>query len=89
MTPTTSTYGLTLTHGQAEHLLRLVSIAELALAEHYRTGWLPGGPGDAALMTRYVDAMRGAPSLEQPARAGRVGPKGGLSGPKPGARRVG
>jgi hypothetical protein len=68
MTPTTGTYGLTLTAAQAEHLLRLVSIAELALAEHYRTGWLPGGSGDATLMTRYVEAMRGAPSLETPMR---------------------
>ena len=68
MTPTTGTYGLTLTRPQAEHLLRLVSVAELALAEHQRTGWLPGGLGDAALMRRYVEATRGAPSLEQPMR---------------------
>jgi hypothetical protein len=68
MTPTTGTYGLTLTAAQAEHLLRLVSIAELALAEHQRTGWLPGGRGDATLMTRYVQATRGAPSLETPLR---------------------
>jgi len=68
MTRNTSTYGLTLTRGQAAHLLRLVSIAELAIAEHYRSGWLPGGLGDATLMTRYLEAMRGAPSLEHPMR---------------------
>ena len=68
MTPTTGTYGLTLTRGQAGHLLHLVTIAELAIGEHYRTGWLPGGLGDATLMTKYLQAIRGAPSLEQPLR---------------------
>ena len=68
MAPSTTTVNLTLTRAQAEHLLRLVSVAELALAEHYRTGWLPGGSGDAALMTRYLEAMRAAPSLEHPLR---------------------
>jgi len=45
-----------------------VSIAELAIAEHYRSGLLPGGLGDAALMRRYMEAMQGAPSLETPMR---------------------
>jgi hypothetical protein len=49
MTPTTDTYGLTLTRGQAEYLLHLVTIAELASGEHNRSGWLPGGQGDATL----------------------------------------
>jgi hypothetical protein len=40
MTPNTSTYRLTLTRGQAEQLLRLVSIGELAIAEHNRSGRL-------------------------------------------------
>ncbi len=66
--PTTNTYGLTLTPAQADHLLRMVSIAELAIAEHYRSGWLPGGSGDAKLMQQYVDALKTAPSLEQPMR---------------------
>ena len=68
MPPSATTVNLTLTRAQAEHLLRLVSIAELALAEHYRTGWLPGGSGDATLMTRYVGAVRDAPSLEHAMR---------------------
>ena len=34
------TYSLVLTRGQAEQLQR-VSIGELAIAEHYRTGCLP------------------------------------------------
>src|SRR5438093_4918208 len=57
------TYSLVLTVGQAEQLNRVISIGQLAIAEHYRTGWLPGGHGDAALMQRYVQAMTGAPSL--------------------------
>ena len=60
-----STYSLVLTRGQAEQLQRVVSIGELAIAEHYRTGWLPGGHGDATLMEKYLKAMTGAPSLEQ------------------------
>jgi hypothetical protein len=68
VTPTTSTYGLTVTRAQAEQLLRLVNIGDLAIAEHYRTGWLPGGSGDATLMRRYVEAVRDAPSLEVPLR---------------------
>src|SRR6266851_10207502 len=68
MTPSTSTYGLTLTRGQAEYLLLLVSIGELAIAEPNRSGWLPGGSGDAALMTQYLQKIRGAPSLETPTR---------------------
>jgi hypothetical protein len=59
---------LTLTPAEADQLVRLVSIAELAVGEHYRTGWLPGGRGDAALMLRYLDAIKGAPSLERPMR---------------------
>ena len=68
MPAATSTYDLTLTREQAEHLLRLVSVAELAIAEHNRTSWLPSGAGDAALMTRYLDAIRTGPSLERPMR---------------------
>ena len=59
------TYSFVLTRGLAEQLQRVVSIGELAIAEHYRTGWLPGGHGDAALMERYIKAMTGAPSLER------------------------
>jgi hypothetical protein len=68
VTQNTSTYGLTLTREQAEHLLRLVSVGELAIAEHNRSGWLPGGQGDATLMTQYLKAIRTGPSLEQPMR---------------------
>jgi hypothetical protein len=68
VTPSTSTYGLTLSRGQAEYLLLLVSIGELAIAEHNRSGWLPGGSGDAALMTQYLKKMWDAPSLETPMR---------------------
>src|SRR2546426_9017226 len=39
------------------------SIGELAIAEHYRTGWLPSGQRDAVLMQQYLQAMKGAPSL--------------------------
>jgi hypothetical protein len=68
LAPTTDTYGLTLTRGQADYLLRLVTIAELAMAEHNRSGWLPGGQGDATLMRTHLQAIRGAVSLEQPLR---------------------
>ena len=68
MTPTTDTYGLTLTRGQADYLLHLVTIAELAIGEHNRTDWLPTGQGDATLMRKHLQAIRGAVSLEQPLR---------------------
>ena len=54
MTPNTSTYDLTLTPGQADYLLRLVTIAELAIGEHNRNGWLPTGLGDATLMRTHL-----------------------------------
>ena len=68
MTPNTSTYPLTLTRGQADYLLRLVTIAELAIGEHHRTGWLPTGHGDATLMRTHLQAIRSAVSLEHPLR---------------------
>ena len=68
MTPNTSTYSLTLTRAQADYLLHLVTIAELAIAEHHRTGWLPTGQGDATLMRTHLQAIRGAVSLEHPLR---------------------
>ena len=68
MTPTTGTYTVTLTRGQADYLLRLVTIAELAIGEHHRTGWLPTGLGDATLMQTHLQAIRGAVSLEHPLR---------------------
>ena len=68
MTPTASTHSLTLTAAQADYLLRLVTIAELAIGEHHHTGWLPTGQGDATLMRAHLQAIRGAPSLEQPMR---------------------
>lgn len=61
-------YKLSLTAAEADALLRLTSIGELAIAEHNRSGWLPGGAGDATLMTRYLHALRSAPSLEHPMR---------------------
>ena len=63
---TEPTYSLVLTREQAEQLKRLMGIGEVAIAEHYRTGWLPGGHGDATLMQNYLQAMTGAPSLEVP-----------------------
>jgi len=68
MTPNTGTYGLTLTRGQADYLLHLVTIAELAIGEHHRTGWVPTGQGDATLMRTHLQAIRGAVSLEHPLR---------------------
>jgi len=68
MTPTPSTYGLTLTRAQADCLLRLVTIAELAISEHHRNNWVPSGQGDATLMQTQLQAIRGAVSLEQPLR---------------------
>ena len=68
MTTNTTTYGLTLTPAQADYLLRLVTIAELAIGEHHRTGWLPTGLGDDTLMRTHLQAIRGAVSLEQPLR---------------------
>jgi len=68
MTPNTSTHSLPLTAAQADYLLRLVTIAELAIGEHHRTGWLPTGLGDATLMQTHLQAIRGAVSLEHPLR---------------------
>jgi len=68
MTSTPSTYSLPLTAAQGDYLLCLVTIAELAIAEHHRTGWLPGGQGDATLVRTHLQAIRGAASLEQPLR---------------------
>ena len=50
---------MTLTRGQADYLLHLLTIAELAIAEHNRTDWL---------MRTHLQAIRGAVSLEQPLR---------------------
>ena len=44
-----------------------MSIAELAIPEHYRSGWLADGD-DATLIRRYLGALKSAPSLEQPMR---------------------
>ena len=49
-------------------MLRMISIGELAIAEHHRTGWLPTGQGDATLMRTHLQAIRGAPLLETPMR---------------------
>ena len=59
---------MTLTRGQADYLLHLLTIAELVIAEHNRTDWLPTGQGDATLMRTHLQAIRGAVSLEQPLR---------------------
>jgi len=56
-------YGLPLTSAQAEVLLRLVTIADLAIGEHNRTGWLPRGLRDTALKFAY-----GSVSLKRPLR---------------------
>lgn len=61
-----SAYRLPLNRGQADHLLLLVSIGQLAIAEHDRSGWLPAGATDAKQMTQYLQALRGTPSLAQP-----------------------
>jgi len=45
-----------------------VTIAELAIGEHNRTGWLPTGHGDATLMRTHLQAIRSAVSLEHPLR---------------------
>jgi len=45
-----------------------VTIAELAIGEHHRTGWFPSGQGDATLMRTHLQAIRGAMSLEHPLR---------------------
>jgi hypothetical protein len=60
------TFSLVLTREQAEHLGRLVSIGELAIAENDQHGWLPTKSEAAALMTTYLKALSSAPSLEQP-----------------------
>ena len=46
-----------------------MSIAELTLTEHQRTGWLPTGHGDGPLMQRWITATTGGASLELPLRA--------------------
>jgi hypothetical protein len=68
MTSTQTTFDLTPTRGQPDYLLHLVSIADFAIAEHYRTGWLPGGRGDARLMRSQLQGIRTAASLERPLR---------------------
>lgn len=68
-----STYRLELTWEQADHLLRLVSIAELTIAEHNRSGWLSRrGSGDEKRMAQYLQTIGTAPSLERPMRALRA-----------------
>ena len=68
MTSSSTTFNLSLTRGQGDYLLRLVGIAELAIAEHHRTGWLPSGRGDATLMRTQLEAIRTGASLERPLR---------------------
>ncbi|HEV2751246.1 MAG TPA: hypothetical protein VGV12_12055 [Gemmatimonadales bacterium] len=59
-------YALTITRAQADHLLALVGVAELAIGEHHRVKWLPTGLGDATLMTTYLKTIQRSPSLEHP-----------------------
>src|SRR5712691_5373956 len=52
-----STYALQLTAAEGDHLLRLVAIGQLALAEHQRSGWLPTRALDATQMSEHVRAL--------------------------------
>lgn len=65
---TKDTYALPLTLGQAEYLGVLIGIGELAIAEHNRSGWFPSNAADASQMTRYINALKTLPTIEQPLR---------------------
>ena len=66
---TPSTYPLNLTAAEGDHLLRLVAVARLALAEHQRTGWLPTRSLDATQMSEHVRALATAAPIDRPLQA--------------------
>jgi len=63
------TYALNLTAAEGDHLLRLVSIGQLALAEHQRNGWLPTRSLDATQMSEHVRELSTAAPIERPLQA--------------------
>jgi hypothetical protein len=69
MPANTNTYPLTLTAAEGDHLLRLVAIGRLALAEHQRSGWLPARSLDATQMSEHVRALPTAASIDRPLQA--------------------
>jgi len=66
MNLTPSTYALNLTAAEGDHLLRLVAIGRLALAEHQRSGWLPTRSLDETQMSEHVRALSTAPPIDRP-----------------------
>jgi hypothetical protein len=66
MTPSPNTYSLTLTLPEADYVIRLLSIGQLALAEHTRSGWVPARPVDATQMTELVKALRTVAPIDRP-----------------------
>jgi hypothetical protein len=65
MMPNMDTYPLTLTAAEGDHLLRLVAIGQLALAEHRRSGWLPARSLDATQMSEHVRALPTAAPIDR------------------------
>jgi hypothetical protein len=66
---TTPIYNLPLTADEAHRLLRMVSVADLAIAEHLSNGWLPKLSDDARLMSTYLKQLESGPTLERPLTA--------------------
>ena len=64
-----STYPLNLTAAEGDHLLRLVAIGRLALAEHQRSGWLPASSLEATQMSEHARALSKAASIDRPIQA--------------------
>jgi len=64
-----STYALNLTAAEGDHLLRLVAIGQLAIAEHQRSGWLPTRPLDATQMSEHVRALSSVVPIDRPLQA--------------------
>jgi hypothetical protein len=72
MTPNMNTYSLLLTAAEGDHLLRLVTIGQLALAEHQRSGWLPAGSLEATQMSEHLRALPTAAPIDRPLQALKV-----------------
>jgi len=70
MTNPGTSYTLPLNAGEADHLVRLVSIGQLAVAEYDRSGRAPlSRPVDAAHMLDHLKALKLAPSIDPPMQA--------------------
>jgi hypothetical protein len=72
MLPNMDTFPLTLTAAEGDHLLRLVAIGQLAVAEHQRSGWLPARSLEATQLSEHVRALPTAAPIDRPLQALKV-----------------